>query len=222
MVCILFKICYNNCSMIYKRLRSPLDYMIRLYFFERKIGTMKNCKKIIAVKNCIKFLSTALLAVSLSACEVNVPDVSETADTAFENHTIMPKIVEAEAETERPATDFDEKDYDDNYIEKRSNDEYIYDVYEDHIVLKSYLEDKAVVEIPAEIDGLKVTEIGNIVFKNSSITSVNIPEGVEKIGYSAFGECSSLKDVVIPNGFEIYEFEWIFGGTPWYEENYGE
>lgn len=153
------------------------------------------------MKKITALFTVALMAVTLAACEENSPSVSETSGTAFENHTIMPKVAEEEeeTETERPATDFDGGFYDDEDYETRENDEYRYDVYKDRIVLTKYLGESAVVEIPAEIDGLKVTEIGKDAFLFcDELKSVTLPDGIEKIGESAFGKCKSLTKIEIP------------------------
>lgn len=154
------------------------------------------------MKRHIKIISAVLLTAALSACGGNVPGVSETTSTAFENHTIMPKVAEEEEETETelPATDFDGVLYEDEDYETRENDEYRYDVYKDRIVLTKYLGESAVVEIPAEIDGLKVTEIGVWAFALcDELKSVTLPNGIEKIGWWAFGTCTSLTKIEIPD-----------------------
>ena len=54
--------------------------------------------------------------------------------------------------------------------------------------------------IPAEINGLPVTEIGEGCFQgNLSIEKVHIPEGIQSIGDYAFECCSSLKKVYCPD-----------------------
>lgn len=178
---------------------------------------MKNRKKIIAMKNCIKFLSAALLTLSLSSCGENIPAVSETTATAFENHTIMPKIVEAEedTETERPETDPDWDLYEDkDYIETRENDEYEYKVYTNYIVLTHYLGDEEIIEIPSEIDGLKVTKIGDWAFNShKSITKIEIPESVTEILEFAFNNCTNLAEISMPENVDIGDY--AFSGTAW-------
>ena len=127
----------------------------------------------------------------------------------------MPKVAEAEeeTETERPAIDFDWGFYgDEDYIETRENDEYKYKVYTDHIVLTGYLGEETIVEIPAEIDGLNVTEIGERAFSyRENLKSVTFPNGIEKIGEWAFSSCKSLTKVEIPESVtEIGEFAFSY------------
>lgn len=60
------------------------------------------------------------------------------------------------------------------------------------------------VVIPSEINGVKVTTIGNNAFDKKGITSVVLPEGITKIGRSAFANSSSggtqnsLQGLVLP------------------------
>ena len=54
--------------------------------------------------------------------------------------------------------------------------------------------------IPSEINGIKVTSIGDDAFEeNPDITSVEIPDGVTSIGVWSFYKCSELTKVIIPD-----------------------
>ncbi len=54
--------------------------------------------------------------------------------------------------------------------------------------------------IPAEYEGLPVTDIGDSAFEDCTmITSVSLPDGLEYIGYAAFSGCGALKTVMISN-----------------------
>lgn len=56
------------------------------------------------------------------------------------------------------------------------------------------------VEIPAEIDGMQVVEIGDYAFYDcSELISVIIPYGVTSIQSGAFAGCDSLENIEIPN-----------------------
>ena len=156
------------------------------------------------LKKLTLLFAAAILAVTLAACE-NAPEtVSETAGTAFENQTIMPKV--AETERERPVKELDEEEYDEGeYIEARENGEYRYDVYSNHIVLTLYLGEDAALEIPESIDGLRVTEISVSTFSNKAITSVIIPDGVVRIGKYAFLGCKDLSEITVPDSVKTIE-----------------
>ena len=52
--------------------------------------------------------------------------------------------------------------------------------------------------IPSEVDGKKVTSIGNL-YGNKDIISVEIPNSVKNIGNSAFEYFRSLKNIIIPD-----------------------
>ena len=55
------------------------------------------------------------------------------------------------------------------------------------------------VVIPAEIDGLPVTKIGERALGNDFLTSVTIPDSVTEIGKYTFSNCSSLASIKIPD-----------------------
>ncbi len=59
------------------------------------------------------------------------------------------------------------------------------------------------ITIPATIEHegttYNVTAIRSEAFKNSSIKSVSLPEGLEEIGVAAFSGCTSIRDIAFPN-----------------------
>ena len=71
--------------------------------------------------------------------------------------------------------------------------------------------------IPAFYNGLPVTEIGASAFDGEEngackkITSVLLPEGIEKIGAYAFYECNALTSLTLPKTLRRIDF-WVFGG----------
>jgi hypothetical protein len=83
-------------------------------------------------------------------------------------------------------------------------DDYQFSVNSDNtITITKYKGEGGDVEIPAEIDGNKVTAIGNTfeetgAFQDcTTLTSVIIPDGVTEIQDNAFQGCTSLKTVTI-------------------------
>ena len=67
------------------------------------------------------------------------------------------------------------------------------------VEITGYAGNSATCVIPDEIDGKKVTEIGDSAFKGcTELTSITIPDGVIGIGNNAFSGCTSLETVTIP------------------------
>ena len=57
------------------------------------------------------------------------------------------------------------------------------------------------VTIPARINDLPVTSIGDEAFKNyTSLTEIEVPNSVESIGNRTFSGCINLKNIIIPKG----------------------
>ena len=69
------------------------------------------------------------------------------------------------------------------------------------VTIAKYNGKETVVDIPSEIDGKVVSEIGKNAFVNKSLTSVTIPYSVKKIGVGAFSY-NKLTSVTIPKGVE--------------------
>ena len=70
---------------------------------------------------------------------------------------------------------------------------------DDTVMITGYTGYADALEIPSEIDGKKVTTIGDCAFMYSSIKSVTIPDTVTTIWASAFAECTNLESAVIPD-----------------------
>lgn len=78
-----------------------------------------------------------------------------------------------------------------------------------------YTGSDAEIVIPAEIEGKRVTSIGEIAFMNcSTLTSVTIPEGVTNIGFEAFFCCSALETINIPDSITRIQ-DAAFAATAW-------
>jgi len=53
--------------------------------------------------------------------------------------------------------------------------------------------------IPTEMNGMKVTSIGDAAFWGGKFTSIMIPDSVTSIGNNAFGNCRALTDITFPD-----------------------
>ena len=65
--------------------------------------------------------------------------------------------------------------------------------------ITGYSGNAGTLDIPSEIDGYKVTGIGDGAFYGGSFSSVTIPDGVTSIGSKAFYKCDGLTSVMLPD-----------------------
>ncbi len=71
--------------------------------------------------------------------------------------------------------------------------------------IKQYSGSDTVVDVPAELDGKKVTSIGAVFAPynyNGSLTEVHLPSTLKNIGAEAFANCDKLETIVIPDSVE--------------------
>lgn len=76
-----------------------------------------------------------------------------------------------------------------------------YGILDDGTVeITDYIGSAENVDIPAEIDGKSVTSIGSSAFGNcTSLKSITIPDSVTRIVGSAFHDCQNLTSITIPD-----------------------
>ena len=88
-----------------------------------------------------------------------------------------------------------------DYLASLKNEQFAYDVFKDHISVTKYLAESVEAEIPSEIDGKPVTEVGSLCFyqTEAKVVSVIIPESVTVIAESAFYCADRLSSIVIPD-----------------------
>ena len=77
----------------------------------------------------------------------------------------------------------------------------------DYVKISGCDESATAVEIPAEIDDLPVTKIGDSAFSGcTSLSGIEIPNSVTSIGDDAFSGCTSLSSINIPDSVTEIEF----------------
>lgn len=86
-------------------------------------------------------------------------------------------------------------------VQAETYGDFEYTVSGDEVEITAYTGKNETVEIPANINGKKVTSIGMWAFSRcDGLTSITIPAGVERIGYGAFDSCTNLTSIDIPEG----------------------
>ena len=71
------------------------------------------------------------------------------------------------------------------------------------VTVTGYTGSATELEIPAEIEGLPVTKIGDYAFLGkTAITSIKIPDSVSEIGVGAFYMCTKLAEIDLGQGVE--------------------
>lgn len=75
-----------------------------------------------------------------------------------------------------------------------------YRKYNSYVEITDCDESVTEIEIPAEIDGLPITKIGNLAFENcSKLINIIIPDSVAWIGAKAFYQCRKIEKIRIPD-----------------------
>lgn len=91
------------------------------------------------------------------------------------------------------------------------DDSFLFGYYEGKTYLLDFVGDELDVVLPTNVkiagltDPVSTYEIYSLAFYGSEINSVNIPEGISKIGPKAFGNCAKLELVYLPNSItDVY------------------
>ena len=78
--------------------------------------------------------------------------------------------------------------------------------------LSKYISTDTTYDIPAAVNDIPVTSIGDDAFMNcSGLTSITIPSSITSIGYRAFNGCSGLTAITIPDSVTSIEFGAFYG-----------
>lgn len=100
------------------------------------------------------------------------------------------------------ATTESEKNEDSETKPNTPSGKFIYTVNDGKATITGFTGSDTALTIPSSIDGHLVICIADDAFDSDTLQSVTIPEGVTKIGWFAFKNCSSLRTVTIPKSVE--------------------
>ena len=85
-------------------------------------------------------------------------------------------------------------------VQAAERENFAFSVFEDGVKITRYRGSDCDVEIPSQINGNKVTRIGQMAFNGcSGLKSITIPNSITSIEMLAFRECSSLTSITIPS-----------------------
>ncbi len=84
-------------------------------------------------------------------------------------------------------------------------EDFQYEETDTGLTITGYIGTETDVVIPSEINGKKVTGIGDLAFSACGLTSIEIPASVTSIGDGAFCACPNLKSIVVSVGNKNYK-----------------
>lgn len=90
-------------------------------------------------------------------------------------------------------------DSEESTTETKPTGKFLYVSDGSELTITGYTGDDSILAIPSYIDGIKVTGIADDAFSSDTLESIVLPEGIVKIGWFAFKECPSLRNVTVPD-----------------------
>lgn len=87
-----------------------------------------------------------------------------------------------------------------------SKSDYKYTLNNGQVTITGYTGKSLDIEIPSNIEGFPVTDIGEGAFQNTYIRSVVIPSCVRRIDWFAFSGCTCLESITIPSSVLSIEY----------------
>lgn len=168
------------------------------------------------MKNVFKKSTTVLLALTFILAISNLNGVNTSfADTEdnttqttteqsnSDDSTTSDDSATDDSTTTEESTQDSEKD--ENTLTTKDGFKYILE--EDEVTIKGYEGKESDLEIPSEIDGHKVTKIGENAFDgNEEIINVTIPDSVTSIGEGAFANCTALNTINLPSKIKTISY----------------
>ena len=149
-------------------------------------------------------LAALLLAAAFAGCAQN-GKTPAAPEGAGDGTTLRQTASKTDADGSGQAPDKDETPVDTAVFpdvptaKVLSEDGLTFRIYGDHAAVLTLEKRLKKAEIPAQIDGIPVTEVAPNGFKNQAkLTTLTLPEGLVKIGESAFEGCTALTEVILP------------------------
>ena len=80
-------------------------------------------------------------------------------------------------------------------------------------VITGYDGNASILAIPPVLNGLPVIAIGERAFEKKTLTAITLPEGIVRIDWFAFYECTGLADITLPSTLSTIGYA-VFDGCP--------
>lgn len=109
------------------------------------------------------------------------------------------------------ATEIPDNTDDQEYTNIKYDGDFSFEEKSGEITITGYEGTDTVIAIPAAINNIPVSAIGNGAFEfRTDITSVTIPDTVKSLGERAFNECTHLTEIFLPAGLESIDKDAFF------------
>lgn len=167
-------------------------------------------------------LAACLLAISAAAVPVFADEESEASSSVTESAESADSTDSTDsAESEDAQEDAEDSDDADDTADSTDEDEvetfvsgdYTYSIHSEAdtgdaqtICIESYSGTDTVLELPAELDGKKVTALGEkLLTEADQIEEITLPASVKELGAFTFASCRNLKAYHVAEGDSIFE-----------------
>lgn len=99
-------------------------------------------------------------------------------------------------------------------IELIKESKYTYEIQHGEVTVTGYVGNDPIATIPSVIESCPVTAIGEGAFRGCAVTSVTLPNSVQKIGWFAFADCAALSEIIIPASVKSIGYGAFDGCSP--------
>lgn len=88
------------------------------------------------------------------------------------------------------------------------------EIQKNHGIVTELEGNPQIVEIPREVEGIPITELGAYLFSGKNCQVIRIPQGVKKIGRYGFYNCRKLEELWFSSEF-YRPWKWSFHRLSW-------